>query len=132
VGAKTTVTEHCWPAGNTSPQVLLKMEKSWAFAPEMSMDEIVVGAFRSPVRVTDFGAPLLPTETLPQVREVGLTVTGGLANADGTMCSAALTEMHRSSIARLRRLLNKLGEEQIGVLQEVRGRSEQNCIQISR
>jgi hypothetical protein len=113
---------------------LLKMEKSWEFVPEMSMDEIVVEAFRSPVRITDFGAPLLPTETLPQVKEVGLTVTGGLANAvSGTKTNAALNERHRSRTARLkgpmRPLLKKVREGKYEVVQDIGGRPEWNCIQ---
>jgi hypothetical protein len=84
------------------------MKKSWAFAPEMVMDEIVVGAFGAPVRVTDFGALLLPTETLPQFKEVGLTVTDGLANAcAGTMASIAVI----SSIARLKGAMKRLVKE---------------------
>jgi len=61
-------------AARLAPQVLLYTEKSAAFVPVIPILLMVIEAVPVFVKVTVFCPPVLPTETLAQVRFVVLTV----------------------------------------------------------
>ena len=73
-GLKTSVMVHDAPAPNSVPQVLLEMLKSPGSVLVITMLLIVIAAEPLFINVADFGAPLIPTDTLAQLRLDGLTV----------------------------------------------------------
>src|SRR5437870_4396548 len=76
VGLNVTLMAQLAPAATVLPQLLVWV-KSPPLVPVMPMAEMVSGAVPEFVRVTVFGAVVVPTVTLPKLRFVADRVTAG-------------------------------------------------------
>lgn len=94
VGAKTMVAVQVADAATLVPQVLLKISKSPALAPEMAMQPMEIEAEPELLNVTALGPPFTPTATLFQARLAGETP---VAARQAAACSANAIGMHLRS-----------------------------------
>jgi hypothetical protein len=102
-GLKVTEAAQFDEAARLLPQVLLVIEKSPAFVPEIAMLLIVIDEASPLVKVADFAALVEPVVTLPNASDVGLTETVPLVEVpkpvSATVCGLPLPESLKFNIA---------------------------------
>ena len=102
-GLKVTETVQFDEAARLLPQVLLEIEKSPAFVPEIAMLLIVIDEVCPLDKVADFAALVEPVVTLPNPIDVGLAETVPLVEVprpvSATVCGLPLPESLKFKVA---------------------------------
>jgi hypothetical protein len=102
-GLKVSKTVQLDEAARLLPQVLLEIEKSPAFVPEIAMLLIVIDEVCPLDKVADFAALVVPVVTLPNTIDVGLTETVPLVEVprpvSATVCGLPVPESLKFNVA---------------------------------